>query len=234
MDSSKINYQCLFDQAADGILIINPETALIENVNVQMLSLVGFSREAFIGKKLWETEAFKNSAVDEIGFYGVIHDKYRRIDDLAIKTLDGRTLSVELIGKLCDCDGEWVIQANVRDNSKRNLELLSLKVAERQLKILTESNIALSSQTTEESLLKHFCRVAVEAGGYRMAWIGVAKDVEGKPVKPISHYGIEEGYLDLVGITWADTEQRGKGPTGTAIRTGQVQFFEDFENAIRS
>jgi len=30
----------------------------------------------------------------------------------------------------------------------------------------------------------------------------------------------EEGYIDTLKITWADTE-RGHGPTGTAIRTGK-------------
>ena len=54
-----------------------------------------------------------------------------------------------------------------------------------------------------------------------MVWIGLAEQDEGKTVRPVAHAGFEKGYLETLNITWADTE-RGRGPTGTAIRTGQV------------
>jgi hypothetical protein len=40
-------------------------------------------------------------------------------------------------------------------------------------------------------------------------------------VLPVANAGFEEGYLQTLRLTWADTE-RGRGPTGTAIRTGRV------------
>jgi signal transduction histidine kinase len=54
-----------------------------------------------------------------------------------------------------------------------------------------------------------------------MAWIGFAENNAAKSVRPSAHAGFEEGYLETLNITWADTE-RGRGPTGTAIRTGAV------------
>ena len=53
-----------------------------------------------------------------------------------------------------------------------------------------------------------------------MVWIGLAEEDEGKTVRPVAQAGFEEGYLETFNITWADTE-RGRGPTGTTIRTGQ-------------
>jgi PAS domain S-box-containing protein len=60
----------------------------------------------------------------------------------------------------------------------------------------------------------------VTKGGYRLAWIGLAEPDERKSVRPVAQAGFEEGYLETVNITWADDE-RGRGPTGTAIRTGK-------------
>jgi len=39
-----------------------------------------------------------------------------------------------------------------------------------------------------------------------------AEDDEGKTVRPVAYSGFEEGYIDTLKITWADTE-RGHGPT---------------------
>jgi signal transduction histidine kinase/putative methionine-R-sulfoxide reductase with GAF domain len=59
----------------------------------------------------------------------------------------------------------------------------------------------------------------VEVGGYRLAWIGFAGQDEERRVRPGAQAGYEDGYLDTVDITWADIPS-GRGPTGTAIRTG--------------
>ena len=68
-------------------------------------------------------------------------------------------------------------------------------------------------------LLEGICRAVVDVAGYRMCWVGRAARDVGKTVRPIARAGHDEGYVDHAEITWADTE-RGRGPVGTAIRTG--------------
>jgi len=51
-------------------------------------------------------------------------------------------------------------------------------------------------------------------------WVGLAENDEARTVRPVAQAGFEEGYLETLRVTWADTE-RGRGPTGTAIRTGK-------------
>jgi diguanylate cyclase (GGDEF)-like protein len=60
-----------------------------------------------------------------------------------------------------------------------------------------------------------------------MAWVGFAEHDEARTVRPIAQFGYEAGYLDSVNITWADTE-RGRGPTGTAIRTGVPDVNQNY------
>ena len=93
------------------------------------------------------------------------------------------------------------------------------KKLNRALRLLSDCNMALVHAEHEHALLNEICRLCVERGGYLMAWVGYAEEDEAKAVRPIAQSGYENGYLDGIRITWADTEL-GQGPTGTAIRTG--------------
>jgi PAS domain S-box-containing protein len=91
----------------------------------------------------------------------------------------------------------------------------------RTLRMISSSNQELVRSTDEMAFLKCLSRIIVEEGGYRMAWIGYAEHDERRTVRPVAKMGAEDGYIDALDITWADDE-RGRCPTGTAIRTGEV------------
>jgi len=95
-----------------------------------------------------------------------------------------------------------------------------LRMSNRALTVLSECNQTLVRATDEGDLLHSACRILVKKGAYRLAWVGFAEQDEGKSVRPVAQMGYDEGYLDTLNITWADTE-RGRGPTGSAIRTGR-------------
>ena len=90
----------------------------------------------------------------------------------------------------------------------------------RALRLISLCNQEIVRATDEAALLQAVCRIAVKHGGYRLAWVGFAEQDEAKSVCVAAQAGFVEGYLDNVNITWADAE-RGRSPTGTAIRTGQ-------------
>ena len=72
----------------------------------------------------------------------------------------------------------------------------------------------------EKKYLNEVCKIVTEDCGYAMVWIGFAENDDGKTVRPVASAGFDEGYLEQLDITWSDT-RRGRGPTGTAIRTGK-------------
>lgn len=95
------------------------------------------------------------------------------------------------------------------------------------LQMVTACNEALVRNTDEESLLEAVCRIIVERGGYRMAWVGFPEHDEHRTIRFAASVGFEDGYLQTVRITWAD-EPLGRGPTGTALRTGKISIGNDF------
>jgi len=112
--------------------------------------------------------------------------------------------------------------------SEFRLENEALLRVSRALKTLNECNHALVSHSDEVDLLTRICQIIIDIGRYRLAWIGLAVDDAKKTVQPVAQAGYEAGYLDSVGITWADDE-RGRGPTGTAIRTGRLRILKNIQ-----
>lgn len=95
-----------------------------------------------------------------------------------------------------------------------------LERTNRALRTLSAGNRTLLRIDNEPDLLREMCRVVVEVGGYRMAWVGYVEHDEAKSIRPVAHAGFEEGHLATLELTWADTE-RGQGPGGMAVRTGK-------------
>ncbi|UCH09806.1 MAG: PAS domain S-box protein [Fidelibacterota bacterium] len=86
--------------------------------------------------------------------------------------------------------------------------------------MVCECNQELIRITDEKSLFDKICSIIIETGGYRLVWVGFAEYDEKKTVRPVASSGYEKGYLENIHITWTD-EPAGRGPTGTAIRTGK-------------
>lgn len=86
---------------------------------------------------------------------------------------------------------------------------------------------ALSAGEPDE-LVQSICATVVKTGGYRMAWVGVAEQNAEKSVRIMATAGYDYGYLDQIRIAWSDTPE-GRGPSGTAIRTGTVQVNQNFK-----
>ncbi len=73
----------------------------------------------------------------------------------------------------------------------------------------------------ESAYLEEVCRIITEDCGHRMVWIGFAEDDAEQSIHPVAHAGFVDGYLDVLRVTWADTERgRGPGRYGDSQRAG--------------
>jgi len=113
----------------------------------------------------------------------------------------------------------------VHDITEQKKTEAALRKLTRMLIVMSECNQAVVHTKEELDLLRKMCRIIVETGGYRLAWIGFVEEGK-KTVRPVARYGREEGYLDTAEVAWADTEL-GQGPPGKAIQTGMHQIVND-------
>lgn len=142
--------------------------------------------------------------------------EHRRMEDelkSAYQFLDERVR--ERTGDLLKANTELEQEIEQRINAE-----VMLRKVNRALKALSDCNRILVHAVNEDELLKEVCRIIVDEGGYKLAWVGFAEENEEKHVRVVAQAGYENGYLDNICISWSDSKY-GQGPTGTAIRTGE-------------
>src|SRR5208283_2136599 len=115
------------------------------------------------------------------------------------------------------------LESTVKDRTSQ------LEKSVRLYRMLSQCNQALVNASNEMDLMRTICRIVVEEGSYKMSWVGYAESDEERTVRPVASFGFDDGYFDKAGIVWADVD-RGRGPTGVAIRGDRVVVGEDFLN----
>ncbi|MGC8839028.1 MAG: GAF domain-containing protein, partial [Anaerolineae bacterium] len=98
---------------------------------------------------------------------------------------------------------------------------MQVRRANRALELLLECQEIISCLEDEAALVQEVCNLLVEKGGYRMAWVGYAEPGPEKRVRPVAVAGEDGDYVRQARITSSEEDERGRGPTGTAIRTGR-------------
>ncbi|MGA7594285.1 MAG: PAS domain S-box protein [Gallionella sp.] len=93
---------------------------------------------------------------------------------------------------------------------------------------LSECNQAIVRCASEQELFPIICRVAVQFGGMKLAWIGLV-DEAGKQVNPVASYGTGSEYLEGTRISLDAGDPFGRGPTGTAIRENRAYWCQEYE-----
>jgi diguanylate cyclase (GGDEF)-like protein/PAS domain S-box-containing protein len=225
--ASESRYRRLFETAQDGILLLNADTAQIEDVNPYLIDMLGYSHSEFLGKKLWEVGSFADRVESKEMFAELQTKGYVRYEDLPLKTKAGARVEVEFVSNTYDSEGIKVIQCNIRDITKRKAAEALLKRHTQLYAALSQCNKAIVHCVSEEELFLQVCHAAVQFGGMKLAWVGLV-DTETLKVRPVAIFGDDTEYLKDINISVDADSPFGRGPTGTAIRENHLYWCQDY------
>jgi PAS domain S-box-containing protein/putative nucleotidyltransferase with HDIG domain len=213
----------------DGILVVDGAATIVsfnrrfgEIMNVPPELLAARQDEPVLA---WVTDHM----ADPQGFLNRVRYLNEHLDENSVEEIvlkDGRVLDRHSMPLRLADSGYLGRVWFFRDITERKEAERILRRLNRTLRTLSRGNEALVRATSEPELLTEMCRVIVETGGYRMAWVGIPHEDAAKSVTPVAWAGEVGQYLETAGITWAD-ETRGRGPHGRAIRTGEAQITQD-------
>jgi PAS domain S-box-containing protein len=116
---SESRFRRLFEAAQDGILIVNPETRKIVDVNPFMTKLLGYARAELVGKELFEIGLLKDESAYRAAFRELRETSYIHYEDLPLENKAGQRREVEVVANLYQDEGDQVIQCNIRDITER-------------------------------------------------------------------------------------------------------------------
>jgi PAS domain S-box-containing protein len=126
---SEIRYRRLFESALDGVLILDAVTAKVLDVNPFMVGLLGYPREHFLEKELWEIGVFQDAEISKKAMEKLQQMGRIRYDDLPLEHQDGRHIPVEFVSNVYREGRRNVIQCNIRDITERKLLSQALTTA---------------------------------------------------------------------------------------------------------
>lgn len=227
---SESRYRRLFETAQDGILLLNADSAQIEDVNPYLINMLGYSHAEFLGKKLWEVGSFADRVESKQMFAELQAKGYVRYEDLPLKTKAGAEIDVEFVSNTYDCEGIKIIQCNIRDITERKAAEGRFQRLTRLYDALSHCNKAIVHCASQEELLQQVCRAAVEFGGMKMAWIGFV-DPDTMMIRVAASVGDRaDEYLQGIEISADAGSPFGRGSCGIAIREIRPVWNQDFDD----
>jgi response regulator RpfG family c-di-GMP phosphodiesterase len=96
----------------------------------------------------------------------------------------------------------------------------------RALATIHACNEAMIRSRDESQLLDQVCRVLIQFGGYRLAWVGYVQTDPDRSIAFAAHAGDGDAYLAGQELSWTDCEH-GRGPSGAAVRSGKHAVCQD-------
>lgn len=216
-----------FEFGGVGMAVIAPDGKWLR-VNGRLCEILGHGRGELL-RTTWaeithpedltaDEQLFKRLLTGEIDGYST-DKRFIRSDGGTAYT----NLSVACV-RNADDSVAWVI-AHLSDIAARKKAQSDLLRANRALTVLNQSHRAMIENNDETDFLEAVCQIII-ASGYRFSWIGMTEHNHVKSVRPVACAGYEDGYLDSIRVTWDDSET-GRGPTGTAIRTGNPAVMQN-------
>ncbi len=120
VQTSEVRYRRLFESARDGILILDANTLKIIDANPFMTEMLGYSRDEFMGKELWEIGLFRDKQASQAAYSELQEKGYIRYDHLPLETKDGKQAEVEFVSNVYQVDHRPIAQCNIRDIGERS------------------------------------------------------------------------------------------------------------------
>ena len=200
-------------------------------VSANWRSLFGISEEDEVTLETWRDALHPDDREYTVSELNAASEQHREFDvEYRVVSQDGTVRWIVDRGRaLYDEKGSPVSMAGVNvDITERKRNEKSTKLS-RLYNVLSKINEAIVRIREPEKLFEEVCRVAVEDGQFRMAWIGLA-DPDTKLIKVVAKYGHDKGYFDSVRISVNKDTPEGRGPTGIALREGRVIINNDTEN----
>src|SRR5216683_1339121 len=116
---SEHRYRRLFEASKDGILMVDPCTGTITDVNPFMTELLGYTRAQLLGQELWRIGLFRDLEAN-LEALRELQEKYvLRYETVPLHTKDGQRRYVEFVSTLYQVNGHKVIQCNIHDITER-------------------------------------------------------------------------------------------------------------------
>ncbi|MBI3965005.1 MAG: PAS domain S-box protein [Chloroflexi bacterium] len=217
----------LFDEAPVGYVELDLE-GRITRVNRTRLEMLGYDEAEMLGRYSWDfvvdADAARREYAEKVSTGRTRHAYERtfvRKDGTLVPTIMENRILYDAEGRIRG------VRSTAQDISERKRVEQKLARLDRLYTVLREINEVIARVRDRNLLLVEACRIAVEQGQLRLAWICLIEGEE-PTLRPAAHFGADFDHVAQFCITRRD-EPLGQGVTGTAVRLERTDVCNDVE-----
>lgn len=226
----------LIDGSPAAILELSPDGTLL-SANGYAERYFGFTKEELVGRKVTEVllPPRESTGRDLVALIAEMLAEPERHDNMVNENVkkDGQRVWFHWTNRAIrgeDGKLKYIISVGIDITERKKAEDRVAKLTKLHTTLI-EANQSIVRSRERAELMTNVCRILVQKGGLKMAWIGFADERTGL-VKPVASWGDEAGYLAGVVISTIDVPE-GKGVTGASIRSGAPVICQDIETDPR-
>ena len=218
-------------QNVELVALMLDRDARITYCNDYLLHLTGWSREAVVGRNWFDSflppetapgmrEVFQSLLADIPEAWHHENEILTRLgerrlvrwNNSVLRSVDGDVIGIATIGE--DITEQHAAQERIRRLN-------------RVYAVLSDINALIVRAPDRQQLLREACRIAVDEGGFSLAWAALVDPVT-MALRPVAWEGVSE---DLVlRIARAASAPDGQGPVAKAIRERKPAIVNDLED----
>ena len=190
---SEERFRNLFDQAGDGIFIVDWDTRFID-ANEEGLEMLGYTRAELLTMKVTDIFPGPDDPIRLQDMMTSIKEGYVHLDEWKYTHKNGSESFAEVSAKKFSNDYYLAI---VRDITERKLSDEKIRRLNRLYKVISGINTLIVRVKQREELFNEACQIAVRDGEFRMVWIGILSH-DKKSLNPVAYAGYDNGYLEII------------------------------------
>jgi PAS domain S-box-containing protein/diguanylate cyclase (GGDEF)-like protein len=227
----------ILESSLDGLITIDHQGNIVE-FNPAAEAMFGISRERALGKSM--AEAIVPPRLRDAHHRGFAHYLAtgegpilgKRLELEAIRA-DGTEFPIELAITAIKSQSGTLFTGFIRDITARKESEAKIHHLNRIYAVLSGINALIVRVRDRNELFQGACRIAIEAGQFPMAWIGIV-DRETKRVKPVAWGGEAEKFLASAPLSMSESSAAGRGMSGRAVKEKKAVIANDIQNDPRA
>ncbi len=190
-------FRSIFDNTLAGVYQTTREGGFV-NCNLAMARILGYASAAELMagatdlvRDLYVDPGDRKRLVDMLNADGIVHGFEARF-----RRKDGSVIWVALTARLAhEAKGDKAyIMGMMQDVTGRKQAEDRIRRLNRIYAVLSGINSTIVRVSNREELFKETCRIAVEAGNFRAAWIGLV-DRTTNTIEPVAWRGVDDDYI---------------------------------------
>jgi PAS domain S-box-containing protein/diguanylate cyclase (GGDEF)-like protein len=227
----------ILQSSLDGLITIDHRGNIVE-FNPAAEAIFGIPRERALGKSM--AEAIVPPRLRDAHDRGFAHYLAtgegpilgKRLEIEAIRA-DGTEFPIELAITAIQSHSGTLFTGFIRDITARKESEEKIHHLNRVYAVLSGINALIVRVRDRNELFQGACRIAIEAGQFPMAWVGVV-DSDTKRVKSVAWGGEAEKFLASAPLSMSENSAAGRGMSGRAIKEKRPVIANDIQNDPRA